>query len=759
MEIRTSLPNLIKKVSRTWDKMMQNETSDVTNIDSVGKRENNQRETDSKSNRRRSEFESLLRNIRSTEKTFSGNDELNSNLTRDDIKKIYKQYENLKNQNKLSLYPKQKESSRKMNTLSESYPLNQKQLLDYLVMMQPDADEFKNLLDALSSDRLQSQNEMELSTGESPRKRTSKIRRMKKMFSRTKSKSDDEGDRQPNLKSSSRGKRSSISNFFSRKRNSSPSPSGASKYSFSDNEYDSDMSVRSLDSLRDNYGSLQRISSSNNSISDERQVRNELYKDKTIKEIDESNHMDLQSGCELFAKNEETSSHGNHLKPLINSLENMHSNEMKPLRNPMDIGCGSEMSLDEIDRRYDDDSNTEERKRRNTFSNAISAEKFSPNLFPISTTRYQATESEKNFKSEENITKKRMRLNEMQDRNVKKKTEDMNSFVTDINYCEKISKLSLEQKDSANSRLSESQREIINIRLNTAGSDFMGLKIEPTYLTNNRTAYLISEIYPDSIASRSGKFRIADEILKINGRNIEDIAPNDGQNIISSGNRELDIIIARVTFDRENECNEINNSFEPCVEKCTTIHDSEKAVCPVAMEVSASHDVKREEDPETRVTFSESRSNSNKKKDFDFKKPNEYLYRPHKSSNSPRHSSSFDERIRRLSVSYTERNFGPVSVVTLKKGPGMKTLGFSIVGGRDSNKGAMGIYVKTIYPNGQAAENKLLEKGDEILSLNGHSFQGLTHMEAVQLFKNIKSGDVLMQISKRKKFQRFVSSL
>jgi len=61
----------------------------------------------------------------------------------------------------------------------------------------------------------------------------------------------------------------------------------------------------------------------------------------------------------------------------------------------------------------------------------------------------------------------------------------------------------------------------------------------------------------------------------------------------------------------------------------------------------------------------------------------------------------------------------------------------------------MGIFVKTIFPVGQAADVGSLKEGDEILSVNGMAVQGMSHSEAISIFKNIKMGFVTLHVARR----------
>lgn len=86
-----------------------------------------------------------------------------------------------------------------------------------------------------------------------------------------------------------------------------------------------------------------------------------------------------------------------------------------------------------------------------------------------------------------------------------------------------------------------------------------------------------------------------------------------------------------------------------------------------------------------------------------------------------------------------------VLTVVLEKGA-KKKLGFTIVGGSDNEKG-IGIYVKNITPDGQAIS--CLHVGDEILTINGISMEGLTHEQALQTIRNTKPGEMILHIRRR----------
>ncbi|XP_034939266.1 pro-interleukin-16-like [Chelonus insularis] len=97
------------------------------------------------------------------------------------------------------------------------------------------------------------------------------------------------------------------------------------------------------------------------------------------------------------------------------------------------------------------------------------------------------------------------------------------------------------------------------------------------------------------------------------------------------------------------------------------------------------------------------------------------------------------------------KNTASFTILTARfsKGPGHKGLGFSIVGGTDSPRGNMGIYVKTVFPHGQAADSGTVKEGDEILSINSKPLHGMTHAEAIAEFKAIKTGDVVLHVGRR----------
>nr|XP_057928147.1 inaD-like protein [Doryrhamphus excisus] len=72
-------------------------------------------------------------------------------------------------------------------------------------------------------------------------------------------------------------------------------------------------------------------------------------------------------------------------------------------------------------------------------------------------------------------------------------------------------------------------------------------------------------------------------------------------------------------------------------------------------------------------------------------------------------------------------------------------LGFSIVGGFGSTHGDLPIYVKTVFSKGAAAVDGRLKRGDQLLSVNGQSLDGVTHEQAVDILKK-HTGAVTLEV-------------
>ncbi|XP_051720300.1 multiple PDZ domain protein [Ctenopharyngodon idella] len=80
---------------------------------------------------------------------------------------------------------------------------------------------------------------------------------------------------------------------------------------------------------------------------------------------------------------------------------------------------------------------------------------------------------------------------------------------------------------------------------------------------------------------------------------------------------------------------------------------------------------------------------------------------------------------------------------------GSAGLGFSIIGGFGSSHGDLPIYVKNIFPKGAAVEDGRLRRGDQLLTVNGQSLEGVTQSEAVELLRQTSGKVTLHVLSKR----------
>ncbi|XP_075215738.1 uncharacterized protein LOC142321491 [Lycorma delicatula] len=342
------------------------------------------------------------------------------------------------------------------------------------------------------------------------------------------------------------------------------------------------------------------------------------------------------------------------------------------------------------------------------------------------------------------------------------------------------------------SNLSGRQFKVVKL-LRSEASEELGIFIAKTRMTKEGSVgYVIAHIVPGGLADREGTLKVDDEIINVNGRRLRGLTMSGAREVLLSGPQEVDIVIARgpslETSNSATTLRKTKNETEKFRMPESSVDYENVLVLPRARTDNKRsvflHQLISEESPQSlsEIETKESsqplslqqtkpskrrhyQKNSNSINNKLLRKAMASYVNNGNSNNNQTVISDTDKKIddsksNNIPAYEEATNFctlprRPRSTVCsfhtfiYEKGPGKKSLGFTIVGGKDSPRGPIGIFIKSVLENGQAAEDGRLKEGDEVLAVNGQVCHDLCHAEAVALFKGIKSGPVALHICRR----------
>ncbi|XP_063616602.1 uncharacterized protein LOC134789861 [Cydia splendana] len=326
-------------------------------------------------------------------------------------------------------------------------------------------------------------------------------------------------------------------------------------------------------------------------------------------------------------------------------------------------------------------------------------------------------------------------------------------------------------------------------------SEELGIFIAKTKLPDEgHVGYLVAHVVPGGLAEKEGTLCIGDELLNVNGRRLRDLTMAEAKEALKSGAPEIDIVIGRQQDKTTPDVKQRPASQRKPLMMRESSVDYENAVIlgkdRRVDKIDVRIDRRRSQDEscnQSALSATDGASDgANTHSHF------------HKGQNAT-YSSMNNKLLRRQVVSYggankeglalscagdivdvdtpdaTERakvknNIEPHTpnaanfctlprkpkapthsyhTITFEKGHGKKPLGFTIVGGRDSPRGPLGIFIKSILPQGQAIDDGRLQAGDEVLAVNGQACHELAHVEALALFKAVRNGPIELRVCRR----------
>lgn len=215
--------------------------------------------------------------------------------------------------------------------------------------------------------------------------------------------------------------------------------------------------------------------------------------------------------------------------------------------------------------------------------------------------------------------------------------------------------------------------ETMVVRLTREVSDqSLGIFIAKT--SEARPGYLVAHVVPNGLADKEGSLRIGDEILVVNGKRLRGCTMTEAKRLLAGGSgpiEPVDIVVTRLTRSPEDQSvaedrNRVRKLRESSVDYENVVVENGQGVLAGAVSPRSHFRKHQTRGNESNGSISSEKSSQSSQ-----------------SSHSP--VSTFCTLPRR-----PRSTISTFHTVVFEKGSGKKSLGFTIVGGRDSPKGSIG---------------------------------------------------------------------